>query len=146
MSFRRSTILCMGLCLLGGHAAQAQSYSIEWGNTSPGGSSSGGDYAMRATVGDASVEDSGGGMYSLMTGFFNPQTAYEILGAPFLSGITSGSTTFKLSWSNSMVGYVLDQSTDLVIWTLVPGAPAVVDDKQEMDVPMGTRGFFRLRR
>lgn len=123
-------------------AAFAQ-YSIDWYKVAGGGgTSTGGVYAVSGTIGQ---HDAGGpmtnGQFSITGGFWVLPQAVQVAGAPLLSIAPAGAGQATISWTPPTPGWVLQESTNLVIgWTnSVSGAtnPVTV-----LAVP--PRKFYRL--
>lgn len=126
----------------------AQPFQIEHlGIGAGGGTSSGGNFTLTASVGAIGAGDSMGGSFTLEGGdlamFFIVQTP----GAPTLNLTRSGSNAV-LSWPTSETGYILEQTSNLTnpSWSGVGVAPVPVGDALQVTVPItGTSRFFRLR-
>ncbi len=102
-------LLASGFCL----PALAQQYSIDWYKVAGGGgTSSGGTYQVKGTIGQ---HDAGGpmtgGNYSLTGGFWALISVVQTPGAPTLYISRSGSTV-TVFWQN-VSGWSLQQNTNL---------------------------------
>lgn len=61
-------------------------------------------------------------------------------------GITKLGANVEVTWPISFTGWTLQQSTDLVAWSDVPGAPAMSATEFIMNMPIiPTQRYFRLR-
>jgi hypothetical protein len=106
----------VALSFVVGSVLHAQSYSINWFKVAGGGgTSAGGTYQVRGTIGqhDASGPMTGGN-YSLTGGFCSVITVVQTPGAPRLT-ITFNAQlpTVTVSWPSSATNYVLQQNSDL---------------------------------
>jgi hypothetical protein len=135
--------------LLTGAAAFAQ-YSIDWFKIAGGGgTSSGGNYALSGTIGQA---DAGGpltgGTYSLTSGFWSAVTVVQEPNTPILTIVTNPNGSMTVRWPAPFAGHVLQQSTDLTPASWEDSLYPVSDDgtfRFVTFVPNGGRCFFRLR-
>jgi hypothetical protein len=106
-------------------AAQAQSYSIDWHKIAGGGgTSTGGNYSLSGTVGQA---DAGtpmtGGNYSLVGGFWSIIAAVSTPGSPLLTIQLTTTNTVMISWPSPSTGFNLQQKGNLLNsggWTTPP--------------------------
>ena len=102
-------IAAMAVALL----AMAQ-YSIDWSTVDGGGGTmSGGDYAMRGTIGQPDAANMDGGDFVIHGGFWVPQ-AVQMEGAPWLYIIAEGGTNVVVSWSPDNPGWILQETFSLM--------------------------------
>jgi hypothetical protein len=147
---KTKTILLTATLVLTGAAALAQ-YSVNWFKIAGGGgTSSGGDYALSGTIGQA---DAGGpltgGTYSLTGGFWAAATLIQEPGGPQLTMVTHGDGTLTVRWPSPSAGYLLQQSIDLTPTGWTDSTYPVSDDGTFRFVtfsPPSPRLFFRLRK
>jgi hypothetical protein len=137
-------ILTSTLCL----RALGQSYSIDWFKVSGGGgASSGGVYAVSATIGqpDAGAAMSGGN-YSLTGGFWSVIAAVPTPGAPTLTVTRSGSSAI-VSWPYPSSGWALQQNPSLSTSNWTASGFTITSNASVNSItitaPAGTL-FFRL--
>jgi hypothetical protein len=119
--------------------------------TGGGGSSTGGIFAVRGTVGQSAVGRMAGGDFSLTGGFW---TAVQTPGAPLLRVMGKGPDGVLICWPAPSAGWVLQETTvlasnpQLTKWADVTAPPVVVRGEQNTITlfPAGS-GFryFRLR-
>lgn len=122
-SFRHS-LGWMVLVLFPVVSVQGQS-AVDWDVVAAGGgASSGGDYTLQGTVGQAATGVQTGGPYTLTAGFWSLAMVVETPGAPTLlvSWDTGG---LRLSWVQPAEGWVLQETDALSAtsaeWTTVEG-------------------------
>jgi hypothetical protein len=96
--------------LLGLVGARAQDYSIDWWTIDGGGgASTGGVYAITATVGQPDPGTLNGGNYALVGGFWSIVAAVQMPGAPFLE-IARTNGQVVVSWLKPATAFVLDHA------------------------------------
>jgi hypothetical protein len=135
--------------LLTGAAAFAQ-FSIDWFKIAGGGgTSSGGNYALSGTIGQA---DAGGpltgGAYALTGGYWSAVTVVQDPKTPKLTIVTNPNGSMTLRWPAPLAGYVLQQSTELTPASWTDSLYPASDDGTFLSVtfvPTPGRCFFRLR-
>ncbi len=145
---KTKTILLITLVITG--AVAFAQYSVNWFKIAGGGgASSGGNYALRGTIGQA---DAGGtlkgGTFALAGGFWAAALIQEP-GGPQLTIINNGNGTLTVRWPSPSAGYVLQQSTDLTPTGWTNSTYPVSDDGTFRLVtfsPPSARLFFRLRK
>ena len=130
--------------VLGGFAASAQPYSVDWYKVSGGGgTSTGGVYSVSGTIGQ---HDAGGpltgGNYAVTGGFW-ALYAVSTPGAPALT-ITYAGSQAVVSWPLSVTGWTLQTNTDLAIGTWGDYLGSVVNNSATVSSKVGNL-FFRLR-
>ena len=143
------TILLAATLVLTGAAALAQ-YSVNWFKIAGGGgTSSGGNYTLSGTIGQA---DAGGtlkgGTFALAGGFLAAALIQEP-GGPQLTMINNGNGTLTVRWPSPSAGYLLQQSTDLTPASWTNSTYPVSDDGTFRFVtfsPLSARLFFRLKK
>lgn len=129
-------------------SASAQ-YAIDWFTIDGGGGqSSGGAYALVATIGQSDAAMSSGGAYTLHGGFWGALAVVQTEGAPHLR-IRQDGTSVTLAWPDPSGGFRLQESPSLSApnWTDVNTAPIVAEDERQVSQALrpGTR-FYRLRK
>jgi hypothetical protein len=128
----------------------AQTYSIN-GHTlgGGGGSSAGGTYSIRGTLGQQAAGRSTAGEYSVSDGFWSLIGSVPTPGAPLLSLCVTGTNTVIVSWPSPSTGFVLQQNRDGTgaQWTDVGLAQADNGTTKSVVIrqPMGNL-FFRLKK
>lgn len=115
-----------------------------------GGTSSGGNYAVSGTIGQA---DAGGpltgGNYSLTGGFWSGVTLVQNPEGPELSMVTDSKGGMTVRWPSPSPGYILQQSTDLTKESWADSTYPVADDGTWRSItfePAAGRLYFRLRK
>ena len=141
-------LLPLGACLLlmSCLAAKAQDYSIDWWDTSPGGTSTGGIYTVSGSIGQPDAGTLAGGEFILTGGFWSAVT----LGEPPVLGIALTATnTIVLSWASPSPGFVLQECTNLnqAVWPTTQVIPTDDGTTRSVVLPMylDTR-FYRLKK
>lgn len=109
--------LVAGAILFLATAATAQTYSLTWSTIDGGGgTSTGGVFTIRGTIGQPDVGVTmTNGQYSLTGGFWALPVAVQVSGAPLLTIIAAGSGQAQISWTPPTPGYVLQET-----WSLAP--------------------------
>ena len=101
----KKLILILGLSLP--LASFAQSYSVDWYKIAGGGgTSTGGNYSLVGTIGQADAGKLTGGNYTLEGGFLAGIGLVQTTGAPQLS--------IQLSGVNAIISWAADQGTNFV--------------------------------
>jgi hypothetical protein len=122
----------------------AQSYMINWWTIDGGGgTSTGGVYSVRGTIGqpDASKAMTGGN-YSLTGGFWALH-AVQVEGAPYLTIVAAGPGMAEISWTPDTPGWILQESP-IVSSNWVDSASGSANP---VTVPTaGTNRFYRLHK
>jgi hypothetical protein len=146
-------LIVSALLLFNGGLIQAQTnYSISRSKIAGGGgTSTNGQYSLSGTLGqyDASNPMTGGG-YSLTGGFWAGGVGLvQTPGAPVLT-LTRSGANIVLSWAGPATGFVLQQTSALVVngaWTDVAQTPVDNGNTRSVTVSLapGNR-FFRLRK
>ena len=89
-------------------------YSINWSTIDGGGGTmSGGDYAVRGTIGQPDAANMDGGDFLVHGGFWVP-AAVQMEGAPWLYIVAEGSTNVVVSWSPDDLGWILQETFSLM--------------------------------
>lgn len=105
----RTLIIALAAAALG---ATAQ-YSINWSTLDGGGNTaSGGDFAIRGTIGQPDASHMDGGDFVIYGGFWVPK-AVQVAGAPWLSIVAEGGTNVVVSWTPVDLGWVLQETFNL---------------------------------
>lgn len=97
-------------------------YAIDWFTVaSGGGSSAGGDFALRGTIGQPDAGAMSGGSFTLSGGFW-AVAFVQSPGAPMMSLQPAGSVQATLDWTPNTPGFQLQTSDTLVpaLWTNAP--------------------------
>ena len=139
----------LGVLLVAGVTARAQSYAIDWFTIDGGGgTSTGGVYSVSGTIGQPDAGKMTGGNYSIDGGFWGILAAVQTPGAPLLSIARTITNTVAVFWPSPSAGFTLQQNTNSIAsvnWSNVVTAPA--DDGATKTVivnpPTGNR-FYRL--
>lgn len=123
-------------------AAMAQ-YSMDWSTIDGGGrTASGGNYAVRGTIGQPDAENMDGGDFVIRGGFWVPR-AVQTEGAPWLDIVAAGGTNIVVSWSPEVPGWVLQETWSLLTnWT-----DSVSGSTNPVSIPATEAAmFYRLRK
>ena len=143
------------LCLVLTATIFAQSYSATKFAIAGGGglNSTGGVYAVSGTIGQADASGPlGGGMYTLVGGFWALPSAVQTPGAPLLSVESLGGNSVRVYWPLPATGFVLDQATSLVAppatnaWSQVAFPYSTNTTHISITVPSAGNKFYRLRK
>lgn len=139
------SFLIAGLAL----AVRAQPYALNWFSIEGGGgTSTGGVYRLRATIGPPDAGSQSGGPYVLVSGFWSYAEVVQTDGAPRLR-IEVGRQDVLVAWPTSSTGFQLQETPSLaaLVWTDVRAAPRTVGSENQVSLPWqpGMR-FFRLRK
>jgi hypothetical protein len=139
--------LGMAIVLAAVTPSHGQSFAIDWFTIAGGGaSSSGGNYALVGTIGQASAGVQSGGNFVLSGGFWSAISVMEI---PGLSLRLSPTNTVIVSWPAPSTGFELQQNSQVATtnWSNVIVSPTMVGDEKQviLPAPAGNR-FFRLRK
>jgi len=136
-------------CLI--DSAQAQTYSINWFSIDGGGgTSAGGPFTLRGTIGQPDAGRASGGPYTLVGGFWSVIAAIQTPGSPYLSvsqETVSGQVT--ISWPLPAEGFVLQETSSLnsnpAMWSDLnpPYQTNATDIFITLPQPTGNR-FYRL--
>jgi hypothetical protein len=130
--------------LFAGSVLLAQNYSINWHTIDGGGgTSAGGNYLIRGTIGQP---DAGGPMtnaqYSLTGGFWALPAAIQSTGTPTLAIAPAAPGYATISWTPDTPGYVLQET-----WTLDPAnwtnSPSGTTNPVVVPAALPTK-FYRL--
>jgi hypothetical protein len=146
----RATILA-ALLAMATTGSQAQSYrGGKSGLHSGGGTSRGGDYEIKGSIGIVDRRPTLQSQeYALAGGVVALVTAVQTPDAPVLHLSLSATNTVLLSWEATITDFVLEQSSDAngSAWTSVETATVTVGANQNVSLPL-TAGnkFFRLRK
>ncbi len=116
---------------------------------SGGGTSSGGNFTIIGTIGQADAGLSAGGAFAVEGGFWGGAYAVQSIEAPFLS-VAGAGTNALFTWPDANGSFVLESANSLtapVTWSLVPNAPVDSNGQRTVTLP-GTSGirFYRLRK
>jgi hypothetical protein len=134
-------LLSLPTCLL------AQQYAIDWFTLDGGGgTSSGGNYTLSGTIGQADAGVITGGSYSLIGGFWGVAVAIQEVGAPLLTVTRSGNSV-TISWPSPSTGFNLQDTGSLGSPSWATSTLQVTDNGTTKSVtipaPLGNR-FYRL--
>jgi len=139
-------ILHFALCL----QALGQSYSIDWSTIDGGGgTSTGGVYSVRGTIGQPDAGPTmSGGHYSVDGGFWS-LFAVQTPGAPTLTITLTSTNTALVSWPFPSTDFNLQQNTDLSTANWIAPSETVGSNGTNkfiiVNPPTGKR-FYRLVR
>ena len=149
----RWIFLMAGLLSLAGYPCVAQNYSIDWYSIDGGGgTSTGGNYSLTGTIGQADAGTMSGGNYTLTGGFLSILAVVQTPGAPELSIQRVGGAV-EISWpAAGSNGFVLQETGALAavssstIWNDHSETPVQVGENMVVTIssPVGNR-FFRLQ-
>ena len=127
--------------------AQGQ-FTLDWSTIDGGGgTSTGGVYTVRGTIGQPDAGAMSGGNYALTGGFWSLLSVVQTVGAPTLTISLTTSNTALVSWPSPSTGFNLQVNTNglgTVNWSNAP-APADNGTIKYLIVnpPTGNR-FYRL--
>src|SRR5439155_209020 len=118
------TIIFLSLFCVGLISAVAQSYTLNWFTIDGGGgTSTGGVFNVRGTIGQPDAGRLAGGNYTLDGGFWGIVLSIQQPGAPLLR-ITRSNSDVVVSWPVAASAFVLDETPTLIgspiPWTQVP--------------------------
>lgn len=123
---------CLWALVLG-ITANAQPYSAGWSKVAGGGgTSTGGVYAVMATIGQADASQPlTNGQYSVVGGFWALPVAVQTPGAPVLAIAGGPPGQVRISWVPATLGYTLQTTSSLsnTNWVAAPSGtnnPALV--------------------
>lgn len=123
-------------------ASSAQSFTINWFTIDGGGGTSvGGSYSVRGTIGQPDAGTLSGGNFTITGGFWS--TEVGSIGLPPVLSIHRVGTTAVISWTPSHTGFVLQSSPSLApaAWIDAPSAGT-----NPVTIPADANLFFRLRK
>lgn len=128
--------------------AQGQ-FTLDWSTIDGGGgTSTGGVYAVRGTIGQPEAGAMSGGNYSLTGGFWSLLSVVPTEGAPLLSIYRTPTNSLAVTWPSTATGWSLQQNTNglnSVHWSNVTSG--IQDDGTRRTLvvspPAGNR-FYRL--
>jgi hypothetical protein len=140
-------ITICAILLLIPRAADAQ-FDIDWfAVAGGGGTSSGGDFELTATIGQHDAGDLSGDNFTIIGGFWGILAVFETPGAPSLS-VRVANNNVVISWpENGSQGFALEEAVALAnaSWTTVNATPQASNGTNRVDLPLpvGNR-FYRL--
>ncbi len=103
-------ITFLAASLLSAWTASAQ-FVIDWSTSDGGGgTSTGGVYSIRGTIGQPDTATLSGGDYTLFGGFWGILGTVQTPGAPLLTIVASGFRQATVSWSPANPGWVLQET------------------------------------
>jgi len=143
-----SVVLGVGFAMLLAHGASAQNYSIDWYKIAGGGgTSSGGNYQLSGTIGQADASSTmSGGPYSLTGGFWSLIAVISTPGLPNLVITWVSPNSVKVSWA-ATGAYTLQSNNNLVgaAWSAFSGSVTTANGTNSVTVtPPNGNLFFRL--
>src|SRR2546426_11429414 len=110
----RISFLILGLASLVILPSLAQNYSIDWFTIDGGGgTSSGGQFTLSGTVGQPDAGTLTGGNFELEGGFWSAITVQQVPDAPILKIKLINGGMAALSWSLSVAGFSLQETTTI---------------------------------
>jgi hypothetical protein len=125
-------------------------FAINWSTIDGGGgTSTGGVYSVRGTIGQPDAGKMSGGNYSLEGGFWSV-VAIQTSGAPLLS-LTRSNNAVIVSWPLSAIGFNLEQTTALSAlsnsWTTISPPYSTNETSFYVPIPSPTgQTYFRLHK
>ena len=121
--------------------------SIEWTSIDGGGgTSSGGNYSVRGTIGQPDAGAMSGGTYTLEGGFWSPPEPFQTPGGPPLTIDLVSPDSSLISWPAASPGWQLEKSINLQTWTPVTLPVVVQGGRNTVTAPAApAREFYRLR-
>jgi len=151
-SYARWLLSAICVMLIGGGMAgpdaHAESFLINGHTLSGGGgSSAGGSYTVKGTLGQPAAGALGAGNYSINAGFWAIISPVQTPGAPLLTLSATSTNTVVLSWPSPSTGFVLQQSPAGAGTNWVDVAQAPFDNGTTKSVLVSPRSgnlFFRL--
>jgi hypothetical protein len=131
-------------------AVSAQPYSIDWFKVAGGGgTSTGGNYSLSGTVGQADAGTMTGGQYGLIGGYWAIIGVVPTPGAPLLQIAKTATNTVIVWWPSPSTGFILQQNPVLgtTNWTTAPQIPVDNGTTKTIVVnpPVGNL-FYRLKK
>jgi hypothetical protein len=124
--------------------APAQSYAIHWHTMDGGGgTSTGGNYSLSATIGQPDAGTMSGGAYAIKGGFWGGFGLAQVTGAPRLS-IEATTQGALISWESATPGFVLQYNDDLATTNWIYADSGTTNPVVAPPTP-GIR-FFRLHK
>src|SRR6266446_1457321 len=110
---RLGAVVC-ALWLLVPGTLSAQDFTVDWFAVAGGGGpSSGGNFELRATIGQPDTGEMAGGGFALLRGFWSIAGLIETPGAPSLS-VSLARGSVLISWpENGSAGFVLEEAAAL---------------------------------
>jgi hypothetical protein len=129
-------------------AAHAQNFSLDWSTIDGGGgASTGGVYAVSATIGQPDAGKMSGGNFTVDGGFWAIIASVQSPGAPLLIISRTATNTVMVSWPSPSIGFNLKQNTDLRTTNWTTPSETVQDNGAIkfiiVNPPVGNR-FYRL--
>jgi hypothetical protein len=138
----RSSLIALALCLCLRVSGQ---YAIDWSTVDGGGgTSAGGVYSLRGSIGQADGGKMSGGGYTLNGGFFGIVATY-----PPLLRISYANGLVTVSWPSPSAGFNLEQSDSLTTpnWTSIAQSPTDNGTTKSLTVSVGpSKKFYRLKK
>ena len=119
-------LLTLGCLWSATAGAPAQNYSVNWFRIAGGGgSSTGGVFTVRGTLGQPEAGTASGGAFSLTGGFWALPVAVQETNAPALSITTAGPGFATIAWAPALPGFVLQSSPAIAppAWVDAPSGP-----------------------
>lgn len=142
----------LGLLALAGAGLllQAGDFTLDWWTVDAGGgTSTGGVYAVRGTIGQPDAGTLAGGDYPLTGGFWSILAVVPSPEAPTLTITRNEAGAVKLCWPAGATGWVLEETPDLTApsWGESPLTPVLEGTNKCVTIttPVGSR-FFRLHK
>ena len=134
------------VCTLTAWPAAAQNYSVTWSTIDGGGgTSTGGVFSVRGTIGQP---DAGrphtNGTYSVTGGFWALPVAVQTPGAPTLTITRINATQARISWAPNTPGFWLQETTTLNPPNWVNSPSGVANPTTVTSSPDAK--FYRLRK
>lgn len=142
------TSFVLGLALLPA-IAFGENFSIDWYKISGGGgTSTGGNFAVSGTIGQADAGKMSGGNFTLDGGFWSAASVVQTPGSPLLS-LTVAGNNYILSWPATSTGFQLQANSALGNtngWGGVAGSQVTNSGVISVTVPAAAgNNFYRLK-
>ncbi|HTL18101.1 MAG TPA: hypothetical protein VL793_12765 [Patescibacteria group bacterium] len=133
------------LLVLAANPSSAQNFSIDWFSiNSGGGASAGGNFELRASIGEAGNGKLSGGVFSIDAGYWAIESTQPLVIPPQLSIAATLTNTVVVSWPSSSTGFSLQQSTVLssTSWTDVSVSPIDDGTIKLVVLPLSSNNLF----
>jgi hypothetical protein len=129
--------------------ASAQ-YSIDWFKVAGGGgTSTGGNYSLSGTVGQADAGAMTGGPYGIVGGYWAIISVVPTTASPPLRIRLTGTNTAVVYWPSPSSGFILQQKTNVTDINWITAPQSVNDDGTWRSIvvnPPTGRLFYRLKK
>lgn len=123
-------------------------YRVDWSTADAGGgTSTGGNYAVRGTIGQMDTVTMSGGTYSVEGGFWAMPEVISVPGGPLLTIARDGTAAVRLRWPAPATGWRVQFSEDMQTWLNYASTPVSDGTHWSVQVPVipgNTKLYFRL--